>query len=135
MKACFKSATKYFNEDQIQTLKDLIGLLQKELPLRKDIHVNFVNKDDVKTMTTGVRFKGGKICVMAEKRLLIDIIRTLAHEWVHEFQHQQLGLKEKQRTQNIGGPVENMANVLAGIMTKKFEKLFPKHQKTIYGED
>ena len=61
-------------------------------------------------------------------------MRTLAHEWVHEYQHQKMGLKDDQPVQDIGGKVENMANALGGIMVKKFEKEFPKHEDALYGE-
>jgi hypothetical protein len=86
-------------------------------------------------MTTGVRFPKGEIFVLSGNRLLIDILRTLCHEWVHEFQHQKMGLKDNAKIQNIGGPEENMCNVLSGIFIKKFEKQFPKHSKVLYGED
>jgi hypothetical protein len=85
-------------------------------------------------MTTGVRRPNSEIFVLTSKRLLIDVLRTLAHEWVHEYQHQKMGLNDDQPIQDIGGKVENMANALGGIMVKKFEKEFPKHEDALYGE-
>ena len=64
-----------------------------------------------------------------------ESIRTLSHEWTHEFQHQKLGLKDNQKIQDIGGPEENMANVLSGIFVKKFAKKFPKYKKMMYGKN
>jgi hypothetical protein len=46
-----------------------------------------------------------------------------------------MGLKDTDRIQDIGGPEENMANVLAGVFIKKFQKEFPNYTKIIYGED
>jgi hypothetical protein len=76
-----------------------------------------------------------KIYVLSKGRILIDVLRTLGHEWTHEFQHQKLGLKDNHKIKDIGGPEENMANVLAGIFTKKFNKKFPHHTKMLYGEN
>jgi hypothetical protein len=58
-----------------------------------------------------------------------DILRTLAHEWIHE--HQRTILKRGQGP-NIGGRNENEANSGAGILMKKFEKSFPDTEEQIY---
>lgn len=119
---------------QGKVIKDFVHMIQSEMPLKKDIHINFVPERNVK-MTTGVRFPKGNIFILTGNRLLIDILRTLAHEWVHEYQHQRLGIKDNQKIQNIGGPEENMCNILSGIFVKQFEEKFPKHSKLLYGED
>ena len=134
MKACFKNITKYITPKQIDATKEFVKLLQTELPLKKDVYFTFMSGRDV-PMTTGVRMPGSKIFVLAEKRMLIDILRTVAHEWVHEFQHQKMGLKDTDKIQNIGGPEENMANTLSGIFVKKFDKMFPEHSGSIYEEE
>ncbi len=85
-------------------------------------------------MTTGARFPHHKIYVLAKDRLMIDVLRTLAHEWVHEFEHQKLGVSEKKRTKDIGGPEENLSNILSGIFLKKFEKENPSLRKEMYNE-
>ena len=132
MKACFKDINKFFTSEQIEVTKEFVKFLQTQLPLTDDVYITFTGNRDIK-MTTGVRMPGHKIYVLANKRLLIDIFRTVAHEWVHEFQHQKMGLKGK--VQNIGGPVENMANVLSGIFMKKFDKIFPHYSPVIYEEE
>jgi valyl-tRNA synthetase len=53
----------------------------------------------------------------------------------HEYQHQKMGLKDDEKIQDIGGPEENMANILSGIFVKKFEKEFPKYSKILYDEN
>lgn len=133
MKVCFKNLNTYFKPEQVESIKDFVLMLQEELPLKKDVHIEFLTGRDV-SMTTGVRMANHKIYVLAKDRLLIDILRTIGHEWTHEFQHQKMGLKDTDKIQDIGGPEENMANVLSGIFTKKFNKKFPHHTKTSYGE-
>ena len=134
MKACFKGINKFSNPKQIEVIKEFVKYLQTELPLKDDVFITFKGGRDIK-MTTGVRKPGNQIFVLADKRLLIDILRTVSHEWVHEFQHQKMGLKDNQKVPNIGGPVENMANVLSGIFLKKFDKIFPDYSPIIYEED
>lgn len=134
MKVCIKNIDDSITLKQIDVIKKFVNFVQTHLPLRRDIFITFVPDRSVK-MTTGVRFPKGEIFVLSGNRLLIDILRTLCHEWVHEFQHQKMGLKDNAKIQNIGGPEENMCNVLSGIFIKKFEKQFPKHSKVLYGED
>ena len=133
MKVCFKNFNKTLSPEQIKVVKKFVKFIQNELPLKKDINITFTKHKDV-PMTTGVRFPNSEIFVLSGGRLLIDILRTLGHEWVHEFQHQKMGLKDTDKIQDIGGPEENMANVLAGIFTKKFEKQFSNDSKLLYGE-
>ena len=132
MKVYFKGLNKFSKPKQIQAVKDFVKYLQTELPLKDNVYIIFKGGRDIK-MTTGVRRPGSQIFVLADKRLMIDILRTVSHEWVHEFQHQKMELKGK--VQNIGGPVENMANVLSGIFMKKFDKIFPHYSPVIYEEE
>ena len=134
MKVCFKDINKFSTPEQIEVTKEFVKFLQTQLPLTKDVYITFTGNRDVK-MTTGVRMPGHKIYVLSHKRLLIDIFRTISHEWVHEFQHQKMGLKDNQKIQNIGGPEENMANTLSGIFVKQFDKENPQYSNMLYGED
>jgi hypothetical protein len=133
MKLILKNSNKLFDTTQNGVVKEFVKFIRKQLPLQKDTTVTFLEKRD-HSMTTGVRRPNSEIFVLTSKRLLIDVLRTLAHEWVHEYQHQKMGLRDDQPVQDIGGKVENMANALGGIMVKKFEKEFPKHEDTLYGE-
>jgi len=133
MKVCFKNLNKFFSNEQIEVIKTFIEFIQGETPLKKDVHIIFLDKREG-DMTTGQRRTHHIIKILSHNRLLIDILRTLSHEWVHEFQHQKLGLKEKDKVQDIGGPEENMANILAGIFMKQFQKKYPKMDKVLYDE-
>lgn len=133
MKVCLRNAKKFFNKEEIEVIKKFIGFIQEEIPLSKDILITFLDKRTGE-MTTGSRLPYHKIKVLAHNRLLIDDLRTLSHELVHEFQHQKLGLKEKEKIQNIGGPEENMASVLSSIFMKKFQRKYPELEKFLYDE-
>lgn len=131
MKINLKNIHSSFDERQKQTIRDFIKFLQSELPLSEDFEIDFVS-EKTDNMTTGVRLAKHRIKVLSAGRMLIDTLRTLAHEWVHEFQHQKMGLKDTDKIQNIGGPEENMANSLSGIFIKKFAKQFPENEKSLY---
>lgn len=132
MKVCLKNTSNLFNSEEIKLLSDLIKLLQKELTLNQETHITFLKNRKV-PMTTGVRMPHHEIYVLSN-RLLIDVVRTLIHEWVHEYQNQVMGVSDSEPIQDIGGPEENMANVLAGIYTKKFQKMYPNYEKLLYNE-
>lgn len=134
MKLNLKNANKCFSETQLETVHAFVKYLQRELPLLKDTSISFDDSRNTK-MTTGTRKPGHNIHVLTGNRLLIDILRTVSHEWVHEYQHQKMGLKDTDKIQDIGGPEENMANVLSGIFMKAFVKEFPHHEKSMYHEN
>lgn len=134
MKVCLSNTKKFYSDLEINVIKRFIKFVNDEIPLSKDVKIIFLDKRTGK-MTTGSRLTHHIIKVLAKKRLLIDVLRTIIHEWVHEFQHQKLGLKEKSKIQDIGGPEENMCNILAGIMLKKFQKEYPEFQKVIYSQN
>ena len=131
MKVYFKHINKFLDPKQIKGMKEFIKFLQNELQLNDDVYLTFTGNRDI-NMTTGVRMPGSKIFALAKNRLLVDIFRTVAHEWVHEFQYQKLGLKDDVKIQDIGGPEENMANTLSGIFVKKFAKDNPHYSTELY---
>lgn len=133
MKVSLKNIDKLFNPDQIKVIKDFIKFIQTKLQLNKDVNFTFLEKR-IEPMTTGVRLPNHEVYVLSANRLLIDVLKTIAHEWVHEYQHQKMGLRDDQPIQDIGGPEENMANILASIFIKSFEKDFFNYEELMYGE-
>ena len=123
----FKSDEGLFSEDQLQVLTTFIDYLHKEIPL-DDINVKFVRNREGK-MTTGVREPNGEMRILAGDRMLLDVLRTTAHEWVHEYQHQ---IKHEKSKRDIGGPHENEANAKSGELLKLFVRYYPKYKKILY---
>jgi hypothetical protein len=76
--------------------------------------------------------KNNHIKVLKNGRILIDVLRTLAHEWVHEYQHQKMGLTDSMKKLKIGGWSENHANAVAGILIKKFAKNHKEIEDKLY---
>ena len=133
MKVCVKYRKSSLNDREFEIVQDFVSYLQSQLPLKSNVTINLV-PERLSTMTTGLRLPHSQIFVLADGRILIDILRTLSHEWVHEFQHQKMGVKNFTKTQDIGGPVENLANILSGIFMKKYQKLKPEYSAMLYGE-
>lgn len=131
MKVCIKIAKSGVSQEQVEVISSFVKFLQSQLPLSSDVEIKFMD-DQNQTGTTGVRKPGSKINVLAKGRMLIDILRTLSHEWVHEYQTQEMGVNEKEKIQDIGGPEENMSNVLSGIFIKKFDKQNPDYKDRLY---
>ena len=131
MKVCIKSPKSEVNQEQLEVISSFIKFLQSQLPLSSDVEVNLTSDRDT-TVTTGVRMPGSKMYILAKGRMLIDILRTISHEWVHEYQYQEMGLDDKKKIQDIGGPEENMSNVLSGIFIKKFDKQNPDFKERLY---
>lgn len=109
-------------------IKKFIGFLQKKIPLQNGINIIILNSKS-NGMSTGGRFDNSVISVLGGKRILRDILRTLAHEWVHEYQMSVLGRK---RGPNIGGKNEDEANAFAGRLVKMFELEDPSSEKSLY---
>ena len=130
MKVCLTGLKEFgYSKD---LMRDFFQLLQSELPLKEQIVVQLLS-DRKGQMTTGVR-NPDKMKVLAGGRMLIDVLRTIAHEWVHEFQHQKMGLKDDELIQDIGGPEEDMASALSSVIIKRFQKEFPQYLQEIYGK-
>lgn len=131
MKVCIKRPKSEVNQEQLKVISSFIKFLQSQLPLSSDVEVNLTGSQTT-TKTTGVRKSGSEIYILAKGRMLIDILRTISHEWVHEFQYQKMGLDDKKQIQDIGGPEENMSNVLSGIFIKKFDQQNPEFKDRLY---
>jgi hypothetical protein len=131
MKVCIKSPKSEVNQEQLEVISSFIKFLQSQLPLSSDVEVNLTSNQST-TGTTGVRMPDSKMYILAKGRMLIDILRTISHEWVHEYQYQEMGLDDKKKIQDIGGPEENMSNVLSGIFIKKFDKQNPDFKERLY---
>ena len=131
MKVCIKSPKSEVNQEQLEVISSFIKFLQSQLPLSSDVEVNLTSNQST-TGTTGVRMPDSKMYISAKGRMLIDILRTISHEWVHEYQYQEMGLDDKKKIQDIGGPEENMSNVLSGIFIKKFDKQNPDFKERLY---
>jgi len=126
-----------FPAEDKKHLENFVDLVVKELGIKNEVSIDYT-EDKSKVETTAVyRYEDGEnadienaeVTVYTKERALQDIMRSVAHELVHHHQNEEGELKGK--VQNVGGPIEDEANALAGEFLKKYGLQHPE----IYGEE
>jgi Fe-Mn family superoxide dismutase len=111
-----------------ELVEDFCTFLQKHFPLNSEFRIHFL-PERVGGMTTGSRSDKNLLKVLTKGRMNRDILRTLAHEWVHQY---QMTVLDREHGPDIGGQNEDEANAEAGKLMKMFEKEYPEHDKQIF---
>lgn len=114
-----------FPSDEKQHLERFVDFVKKELGVENDINIRYqTDKDGIKT-TAVYKYQDGdddheqsEVRVFTKERALQDIMRSVAHELVHHQQNEKGKLKGK--ISNVGGPIEDEANAMAGELLKKY---------------
>ena len=119
--------TKFKSKDK-DFINKFIEFLQDKFPLENDVKIMFLG-NQIGGMSTGSRNDKSELKVLAKGRLNRDIMRTLAHEWVHEH---QMDVQKRPHGPNIGGKNEDEANAFAGRLVKMFEKKYPDYEPKMY---
>ena len=126
-----------FTSEEKNHLSNFVDLVVKELGIKNEVNIDYT-EDKSKVDTTAVyRYEDGEnadienteVTVYTKERALQDIMRSVAHELVHHHQNEEGELKGK--IQNVGGPIEDEANAVAGELLKKYGLQHPE----IYGEE
>ena len=117
------------SKEQQQVINHFVEFLYDKMPVKNIKDVIFVgNKDN--GMTTGsYTIETGLIKVLAKGRMLIDVLRTLSHEWIHAAQHDFLGWE---KGPDIGGRNEDGCNTYSGVLMKLYQTHVPNNNETIY---
>ena len=127
MKVSFNYENKDFKK-YTDFVNKFTKLLQKEFPLKNDVKIFFLDQQKGE-MSTGSRMSDNVIKVLVGDRMNRDIMRTLAHEWVHEY---QMDVLKRKKGPDIGGQNEDEANAFAGRLVKMFEKENPEMEELMY---
>lgn len=116
---------------KLNIILKFLTFLNSHLKLTENIVLELTDVKDEK-MTTGVRKKGDILKVLCDNRMLVDILRTIAHEWVHEHQHQKEGVKDSDNYPEIGGWTEDESNSISGSLLKLFSKEHKNWEDILY---
>jgi len=100
----------------------LLQLCKQELQLSELPTIQLVNEPTVGGGTSFGIFDGA-IKVVILNRHPMDVMRTLAHELVH-WKQMQSG---QELDGDDGSKTENDANAYAGIIMRKFGKMYPEY--------
>ncbi len=100
----------------------LLQMCKRELMLDQIPEIELVDDDTVGGGTSFGEFSNDKIRVVTKGRHPMDVCRTLAHELVHWKQR----VEGMELDGNDGSEIENQANAVAGVIMRKFGKMYPQ---------
>ena len=79
------------DKEKQEVINHFVKFLYDKMPVDNINEIMFVG-DREGNMTTGsYTIETGVIKVLSKNRMLIDVLRTLSHEWIHAAQHDFLG--------------------------------------------
>ena len=117
---------KKIHPETLSVLKDFLSFCQKKLSLKRfpDIYLHASPKPKF-GMTTGMYILGSyQVHALLGNRLLVDVLRTLAHELTHAKQYEEGSLNHEGVTsegdKDINSDYENEAYQKAGNFVKEF---------------
>ena len=124
-----------FPSDEKQHLEKFVDFVKRELNIENDVNIRYqTDKDGIKTTAVykyqdggDEEFEQSEVRVYTNERALQDIMRSVAHELVHHQQNERGDLEGK--ISDVGGPIEDEANAVAGELLKKYGIDYPE----IYG--
>jgi hypothetical protein len=118
----------FLSDENKERLNEFVKFVKKELELETVPTIVIKgDRDGLKTTANYDYTKENKIIkVFGKGRMLVDVMRSVAHEMVHHKQFEQGRLEV--RPPDIGGEIEDEANAKAGQYIKMYSKIDP----TIY---
>jgi hypothetical protein len=121
----------FLNDQQKEKLTEFIKFVKGELQLKSTPKVVIQNgRKELKTTANYDYTKSEKVIkVNAKDRMLVDVMRSVAHELVHHKQYED-GRLDGPKPPDIGGEIEDEANAKAG----QFIKMFAQRDETLYDE-
>lgn len=109
------------------TCRDFVKFCKDHLELDDRVKIQFLNEHDPH-ITTGCYIPATReIRVLVKDRGLVDVLRSIAHEMVHQKQHVRGDLTES--SGDDGSDHENEAHAQAGLIMRLYQS---KNQKEIY---
>ena len=104
---------KNIDKDELKLLVEFLKFATAFIKLSEPLSINLLHAAPDESITLGCyRTDNKNIRVVVEGRNLLDYCRTIAHEMVHQRQQSEGRLNGS--VQEIGGEIEDEANVMAG---------------------
>lgn len=118
----------FLSDENKERLNEFVKFVKKQLELETvPTIVVKNNRDGLKTTANYDYTQENKVIkVFGKNRMLVDVMRSVAHEMVHHKQFEQGRLEVK--PPDIGGEIEDEASPKAGQYIKMYSKIDP----TIY---
>lgn len=107
--------------DRVEVIKDFISFVCGKLAMEAPVNVCLRRgRDEYIATTASYVPSDNENHVRCGGRALVDILRSLAHELVHNRQREVGIFDIGESVQNIGGHIEDQANSVAGVFIKDF---------------
>ena len=121
MKIQFKTEVKLAPKHK-SALVSFLQYSAKKLKMKKDISVLFLPKNhNVDGISTAAYVPvEHKVYARYGGRALVDVMRSVAHEFVHAKQYEMGQIKNSKEIPDIGGYIEDGANLIAGRLIKMY---------------
>ena len=121
IKVSFSKKIDNLNPAKFKHISTFLKFCRDELAITNDICIFLLTRKNKLDITTGGYNPSDKcVYVIYEGRQVADILRTIAHELVH--QKQDLQGKLQGEIPDIGGVIEDTANAIAGRLVKMYVK-------------
>ena len=114
------------SELDIRQVSDFVNFAKEFLGIDDDITVGLAFERTPELVTTAYYDMNGDLVVYAKDRAIVDICRSIAHELVHHKQNLEGRLVNAVKDGEDGSPIENEANSVAGVIIRKYGKLYPE---------
>ena len=110
------------DEEHLQYIVKFVRYCIKNLGIKSKFVIKLAPSRQKAKLKTLAQFdmQNNNITVLASSnRLLIDMLRSIAHELVH-LRQKETGDIRKKGNKDVGGEIEDEANAVAGQIVKKF---------------
>jgi len=111
-----KSYRQYISEQNEATINDFVQFASSKLGLRNPPNVEVVPTRQEGMTTASYSPSDSTIRVVGGNRATFDVCRSIAHELVHQYQHQN----GDELDGETGSPCEDEANALAGRLIRMY---------------
>lgn len=116
-----------FDRDCGDICKRFVRFCKSHLELPEPVKIRFLKEKQDEITTACYSPADKQISVLVKDRGLIDVLRSIAHEMVHQKQHAAGELNET--SGQTGSDHENQANAQAGVIMRLFQD---QHKDEIY---
>lgn len=111
-----------FDETKKSTVQHFVNYVDRALCLERDYEVYLVSDKRKYGIETTAAFINEKIMIFCKGRMLIDIMRSIAHEMVHA-KHEEEGKMTSHDFLHFDNPSEDEANELAGEIVNAYTEV------------
>ena len=108
--------------ERLETIKDFVCFVQFKLQMKESVKVILMDKKKEGMTTAAYSPYYNENYIVCGGRAMVDMLRSLAHELVHNRQRELNLFKVGDPVQDIGGAIEDEANAVAGVFIKDYAK-------------